>query len=229
MAARYRGILFDLFGTLITFDPAHLPELDLPGGPVRTTVGGLEGVLAEWVPGVALAAFWQALLSVSDEMARARAHEHVELPSRERFRRALERVGCDDTHLAEAAVHLSRAHMGIVASATTLTDDHQVLPATHTPPYRLGLGNHLAGTGPGWSARESCEARPASRPDRGRRWRAMQPPNATAGASGRCGGRRRRCGARVRWPGRGHGGGRARGGRGGRHGRRSRAELRSGT
>src|SRR5439155_4832440 len=134
-----RGILFDLFGTLITFDPAHLPELDLPGGPVRTTVGGLEGVLAEWVPGVALAAFWQALLSVSDEMARARAYDHVELPSRERFRRALERVGCDDATQAEAAVHLSRAHMAVIVDTTVFPSAHAELLAALRPHYCLGV------------------------------------------------------------------------------------------
>jgi len=98
------------------------------------------------VPGTTPEEFLRALVTVSDEMARARAHEHVELPSRERFRRALERVGCDDTHLAEAAVHLSRAHMGIVASATTLPDDHQVLLAALRPRYRLGLVSNFDDT-----------------------------------------------------------------------------------
>src|SRR5215813_3274084 len=124
MAGRYRGILFDLFGTLITFDPARLPELDAPGGPVRTTVAGLGGLLAEWAPGVALATFWQALLAVSDEMARARAYDHIELPSRERFRRALERVGCDDDRQAEAAAHLSRAHMALIVDTTVFPPAH---------------------------------------------------------------------------------------------------------
>src|SRR5262249_36667396 len=139
MTARYRGILFDLFGTLITFDPAHLPQPDTAGGPVRTTVAGLGGLLAEWVPGVALTAFWQALLSVSDEMARARAYDHVELPSRERFRRALERMGCDDDRQAEAAVHLSRAHMALIAAATVFPPAHAALVKDLRGRYRLGV------------------------------------------------------------------------------------------
>ena len=147
MPAAYRGVLLDLFGTLISFEPARLPELQVGGERIRTTVGGLASPLAAWVPGTTPEEFLRALVTVSDEMARARAHEHVELPSRERFRRALERVGCDDTHLAEAAVHLSRAHMGIVASATTLPDDHQVLLAALRPRYRLGLVSNFDDTG----------------------------------------------------------------------------------
>src|SRR5215470_3645543 len=147
MAARYRGILFDLFGTLITFDPAHLPELDTPDGPVRTTVAGLDGLLAEWVPGVALGAFWQALLAVSDEMARARVYDHVELPSRERFRRALERVGCDDVVQAEAAVHLSRAHMAMIVATTVFPPAHASLLAALRTRYRLGLVSNFDDTG----------------------------------------------------------------------------------
>src|SRR4029077_2064780 len=146
MPAAYRGVLLDLFGTLISFEPARLPELQVGGERIRTPVGGLASPLAAWVPGTTPEEFLRALVTVSDEMARARAHERVELPSRERFRRALERVGCDDTHLAEAAVHLSRAHMGIVASATTLPDDHQVLLAALRPRYRLGLVSNFDDT-----------------------------------------------------------------------------------
>ncbi len=147
MPARYRGILFDLFGTLITFDPARLPELRTPGGTVRTTVAALEPLLAQWVPGVAPATFWEAMLAVSDEMARVRAYDHVELPSRERFRRALERVGCDERTHAEAAVHLSRAHMAAIVASTVFPAAHGALLAALRPRYRLGLVSNFDDTG----------------------------------------------------------------------------------
>src|SRR6266850_1986690 len=121
MPSPYRGVLLDLFGTLITFDP-------------------------DWVPDVTLGDFWQALLTVSDEMARVRAYDHVELPSRERFRRALERVGCDEARQAEAAVHLSRAHMALIATATILPDEHRALLEALRPRYRLGLVSNFDDT-----------------------------------------------------------------------------------
>ena len=137
MPSPYRGVLLDLFGTLITFDPGRLPELAVGDQRVRSTVAALGPLLAEWVPGVALAEFWQALLAVSDEMARARAYDHVELPSRERFRRALERVGCDESRQGEAAVHLSRAHMARIVDVTVFPPAHAApKPVTRGPRVR---------------------------------------------------------------------------------------------
>lgn len=147
MAAPYRGVLLDLFGTLVGFDPERLPELEMGTARVRTTVGGLGEQLAEWVPGTSPAAFFEALLSVSDEMARTRAYDHLELPSRERFRRALERVGCEDHLLPEAAVHLSRVHMGLIAAATVLPPAHAALLASLRQKYRLGLVSNFDDTG----------------------------------------------------------------------------------
>ena len=125
MAGRYRGMLFDLFGTVITFDAGRLPELTVLGERVRSTVGGLGDRLADWVPDTSPAEFWRALMTVSETMARVRAEDHVELPSRERFRRALELVGCEDERMLEAAVDLSRAHMAMIVHTTVLPPGHR--------------------------------------------------------------------------------------------------------
>jgi FMN phosphatase YigB (HAD superfamily) len=110
-------------------------------------VAGLGALLAEWVPDVTPAEFWQALLTVSEEMAAARVNDHVELPSRERFRRALERVGCDDAVQIEAAVHLSRAHMALIIGCTVLPPTHADLLAALRPRYRLGVVSNFDDTG----------------------------------------------------------------------------------
>ncbi|HZP43823.1 MAG TPA: HAD family hydrolase [Candidatus Binatia bacterium] len=143
---RYRGVLFDLFGTLIEFDTRRLPALRLGEEDIRSTVGGLGELLAEWVPGTTPERFFEVLVSVSDEMARVRAYDHVELPSRERFRRALERVGCDDAKIAEAAVHLSRAHMAMIAAATRLPPAHAELLKGLRPGHRIGLVSNFDDT-----------------------------------------------------------------------------------
>jgi len=148
--APYRGVLFDLFGTLIGFDAERLPTLDVGGKAVRTTVGALGPLLAEFVPAVSPDEFLQALLTASDEIARARAYEHVELPSRERFRRALERVGCDDGLIAEAAVHLSRAHMAAIVAATVMPPVHAALVARLHGRLPLGLVSNFDDTSAAW-------------------------------------------------------------------------------
>lgn len=146
MPAPYRGVLFDLFGTLIGVDLSRLPALEVGGQRHRTTVAGLVDALAAWVPGTSPLAFLEALLSVSEEMARVRAYDHLELPSRERFRRALERVGCEDETIAEAAVHLSRTHMGLIAQATVFPPEHAALLEALRPRYRLGVVSNFDDT-----------------------------------------------------------------------------------
>ena len=143
----YRGLLFDLFGTLVHFDARRLPALDIAGERVRTTVAALGGLLEAWVPGATPEAFWRALLAVSEEMAQARTEQLIELPSRERFRRALERVGCADDCRAEAAVILSRAHMAAIVAATVLPPEHATLLAALRPSYRLGVVSNFDDTG----------------------------------------------------------------------------------
>src|SRR5690242_14868792 len=143
----YRGVLLDLFGTLVHFDARRLPELEVDGDRMRTTVGALGALLAECVPGVTPVEFWRVLLAVSEEMARARTEQLLELPSRERFRRALERVGCADARLAEAAVTLSRAHMAAIVAATVFPADHAALLAALRPSYRLGVVSNFDDTG----------------------------------------------------------------------------------
>jgi len=143
----YRGVLFDLFGTLITVDPERLPVLRLGDGHLRTTVGGLGGLVAECVPGVTLEEFARALLVVSQEMAEARAVAHVELPSRERFRRALVRVGCPGAAVAEAAVELSRAHMRMIVASTVFPPAHAALLATARDGRRVGVVTNFDDTG----------------------------------------------------------------------------------
>jgi len=146
MPPPYRGVLFDLFGTLVTFDTARLGALDVGGRRVHTTVAALGPRLAEWVPGVGLEEFWQVLVTVSEEMARARCDDHVELPSRERFRRTLERLGCDDTVLLEAAADLSRRHMSRIVTATLLPPEHTAVLAAVRARGRVGLVSNFDDT-----------------------------------------------------------------------------------
>jgi HAD superfamily hydrolase (TIGR01549 family) len=139
-------VLFDLFSTLILFDRDRLPEMEIGGRRLRTTVANLGTLLERWAPGVTREDFLQSIVTVSDEMARARRDDLVELPSRERFRRALERVGCEDEVRDEAAVHLSRAHMATIADATVFPEEHAALLASLRPRYRIGVVSNFDDT-----------------------------------------------------------------------------------
>jgi putative hydrolase of the HAD superfamily len=148
VTTRWRGVLFDLFGTLIGVESERLPELEIDGRRVRTTVGALGPLLTRWLPGVIPVEFLNILLTVSDEMARARAYDHIEWPSRERFRRALERAGMDDEAArAEAAAALSRAHMAAITAATVCPPAHLAFLRALRSEYRLGLVSNFDDTG----------------------------------------------------------------------------------
>jgi len=142
----YRGVLFDLFGTLIHFDTRGLPEVEIEGQRVRTTLGGLGHVLAAAGVDADVARLWRVLRDVSEELARARTYDLVELPSRERFRRALERLGCDDGRQAEAAARLSRAHMAQIVAATTMPAAHATLLEALRPRWRVGVVSNFDDT-----------------------------------------------------------------------------------
>ena len=123
----YEGVLLDLFGTLVHFDPARLPVVRIGERDVPSTLPALDELLATHAPGVAPAAFRQALGTVSQELARERMHDHVERPSSERFRRALARVGCTAEASEAGGAALARAHHRTLAAATLLPAEHGLL------------------------------------------------------------------------------------------------------
>lgn len=122
-----RAILFDLFGTLVYFDRSRVPVLELPTGPVHSTIPAYVALLAEVAPGIGPAEFHGALMAVSVEMAEAQRASHRELPSRERFARALGRVGVQGAEVGVFGERLASAHMEQLVMATTMPEDHRAL------------------------------------------------------------------------------------------------------
>lgn len=123
MSTRYRAVLFDLFGTVIHLRVRPDPGFAWLREPFAAT-GGAD-----------FDAFREALRAVSAEIAATRAPDHHEVPSRQRFARALARLGADEA----AAEALSAAHMGYLAAATDLPAGHEALLRALGERYRLGL------------------------------------------------------------------------------------------
>jgi HAD superfamily hydrolase (TIGR01549 family) len=132
----YRVVLLDLFGTVVHF------AAPAPGGG-RATFDWLRGPLATQRPGLAFDDFRRALFEVSAELLAARAPEHREVPSRERFRLALARAdaGADPVSaaFADAAEALSLAHMAHLAAQTETPAAHVDLLRDLAQRYRVGL------------------------------------------------------------------------------------------
>src|SRR5262245_7110620 len=141
--ARYQAVLLDLFGTLVVSEPASLSVMEIGGAPVRTTLGALAPLLESYAPGVRLEVFWHALAAVSDEMLHRRARDHVEEPSRERFRRALARVGCDARACGEGGAALARAR----GAAAVRPEAHAAVLDGLRGDYRLAVVSNFDDTG----------------------------------------------------------------------------------
>jgi FMN phosphatase YigB (HAD superfamily) len=142
----YAAVLLDLFGTLVHFDAARLPVVRIGERDVPSTLPALDELLATHAPGVAPAAFRQALGIVSEELARARRHDHVECPSSERFRRALARVGCTAEAADAGGAALARAHHRTLAVATVLPGEHRILLDDLRRRHRLAVVSNFDDT-----------------------------------------------------------------------------------
>src|SRR5262245_29820583 len=144
---RYDGILLDLFGTLVLAEPERLPVLRIGATTVRTTLGALADLLAVYAPGVGAETLWHALAGVNEEMNQRRQREHVEEPARERFRRALARVGCDAEACREGGAALARAHHRALAGVTVLPPAHAALVDELRVRHRLAVVSNFDDTG----------------------------------------------------------------------------------
>jgi len=131
-------VLFDLFGTVVHFVP-QVPTVQVAGGHWHSAMGWLCETAERELPHVDFDDLLASLLHVTEEIVRQRPPEYREVPSRERFRRALVRCGIDDASAVAAAERLSLAHMAHLASKTVLPGGHVALLEALAAGYRLGL------------------------------------------------------------------------------------------
>ncbi len=135
---RHEAVLFDFFGTLVSIDTDRLPRRRIGGHEYIVTIHGLDELLAEVCPNADIETFFAALLEVSRELQETKRTDLREIPSRERFRRTLARLGADrDSH--SVADEMSRRHMAALADAVVCPAGRRDLLASLAERYRLGL------------------------------------------------------------------------------------------
>ena len=113
MSVPYRAVLFDLFDTLVHFDPDRLPSVEIDGKTVRSSAGRLHTVLGGHAPHVALSACYDALRGSWQEAERLRAIDHREVTAQARMGDMLRRLSLDPgacpAGLVEALLDAHRA------------------------------------------------------------------------------------------------------------------------
>lgn len=140
------AVLFDLFGTLVQFDPARLPRHRRGEREEPSTLPVVLPVLATAAPEVDPDRFVTQLAIVTREIMRQRACDHVERPSRERFARALQASGCEPSRVDATAIRLSRRHLAALADATVLPPAHATLLATASRRWALAVVSNFDDT-----------------------------------------------------------------------------------
>src|SRR5262249_43528013 len=128
----------DLFGTVVHFAP-QVPTVEVAGTPWRSTMGWLRETAQRVVPDVRFDDLLPTLMRITEEIVRARPPEYQEVPSRERFRRALVRLGIEPASAPHLAEQLSLAHMAHLASLTTLPPGHMTVLRVLARRFRLAL------------------------------------------------------------------------------------------
>ncbi|OGL08094.1 MAG: hypothetical protein A3F92_07525 [Candidatus Rokubacteria bacterium RIFCSPLOWO2_12_FULL_71_22] len=137
---RYAALLFDLFDTLVRFDRTRMPEIRVNGKAVRSSAGELHALLRAHVPGVGLAACYEALMDSWREAERLRAIDHREVAAPARFAYFFRRLGLEEGALPPG---LGRAlidtHRRALGRAAEFPPHHGPLLRRLAARYRLAV------------------------------------------------------------------------------------------
>lgn len=137
---RYAAVLFDLFDTLVRFDRDRLPEVEVEGRRVRSTVGSLHGVLREHAPHVSLGEVHRALVESWKEAERQRAVDDREVPARQRFESLVARLGLGAGARPDGLVEdLLTAHGRELGRAACLPGHHRALLESLAEEFTLAV------------------------------------------------------------------------------------------
>jgi HAD superfamily hydrolase (TIGR01509 family) len=140
MSRPYAAVLFDLFDTLVHFDPNRLPVVEIAGKTVRSSAGRLLEILNGHAPGVTLEACYDALRASWQEAERLRAVDHREVAAPQRMGDMLQRVAVDPAACPAGFIEsLLDAHRGALAEAVQFPEHYRRLLRALRPHYRLAV------------------------------------------------------------------------------------------
>ena len=116
-----RGAAIDLFNTLVRIDPALYPIVTWEGSPRISSAPILLEILRSWNLAVEPARYMSVSIEVQDELETERRTGGREIPSMERFRRTMLRLGIDpDGGGGRLLRILQRAHVDALVAASRL-------------------------------------------------------------------------------------------------------------
>ena len=140
MNRRYAAVLFDLFDTLVHFDPNRLPVVEVAGKTVRSSAGRLIPILNGHAPGVTLEECYDALRASWQEAERLRAVDHREVTAPQRMGDMLQRLAVDPAGCPTGFVEsMLDAHRVALSEAVEFPEHYRALLRALKPNYRLAV------------------------------------------------------------------------------------------
>src|SRR5690348_11155795 len=136
-----KAVVFDLFDTLVKWEPERLPLLHWRGHSTHSTLPWILPSLQERMgPRFELDTFLTVYHDVIDEINAEREREGIEITCQERFERTLARLGYSDpAERSLLAFHLTRVHMDGVRKVTFAPPERSDAVRRLAPRFRLGL------------------------------------------------------------------------------------------
>jgi HAD superfamily hydrolase (TIGR01549 family) len=140
-ASKHRAIIFDLFDTLVLFNPQKVPTTVVNGQTIRSTAPISFQVFQQHYPTISFPQYQEALGTVSTDIAREREETLREIHSEERFRRLFVRLGITDgNETLEQRQAVMLAHMHALGAATECPAQHrELLTQLREHGYILGV------------------------------------------------------------------------------------------
>lgn len=138
-----RGVVFDLFDTLVDQNHDRLPSIEHEGRRISATTPHLHrhanAVMA--VP-LSLTAFADLQREVDRELFRETLKHGVELPTLRRFGVLADRLGLDrSSSIPEELTHI---HMDMLRNAVSVPKHHEAVLAALAVDYRLGVCSNFS-------------------------------------------------------------------------------------
>lgn len=137
----FRAVVFDLFDTIVKWEPERLPLMELDGRQVHTTIPWVIPTLERRLGDrFDLARFLDVYRGVLEEIHAERERDGVEITCQERFIRTMNRLApLPDDEVRALADEVTRVHMDGVRAVTWAPALRTAAVRQLAPHFRLGL------------------------------------------------------------------------------------------
>lgn len=137
---KYKAVIFDLFDTVVNFNPSSLPSTLINGVQVRSTSSAVYEVFKKFYDHVEFDEFHTPFVESFVEFQKNKLEEHRESHNRERFKLMLNKMRIeDDLHSEEILDEMVLAHMGEIAGAVDFPEENKAVLEILKKDYRLAL------------------------------------------------------------------------------------------